>query len=186
MVIFFCFTNHLKLLAQNSSSQISKVTLLTIGSWFQRNFWIEQLPMEHGAGCLFSDKTFFEKQVIYSGNYMRTEIFWIWPLESLQSLAGNRVRKLQMSQEKSIFEVFLAQLQVKKNKKHPKRDFFFCFFQLTICKAESSGCSVKPWTNKETFGSVSNLSSSSLHINRAKLEFPIRGRALLLLSSLPA
>lgn len=31
--------------------------------------------MEHRAGCLFSDKTFFEKQVIYSGDYMRTEIF---------------------------------------------------------------------------------------------------------------
>lgn len=51
-----------------------------IESWFQRDFHIHQLPTEHQApyGCLFSDKTFFEKQVIYSGDYMK-DLLKHWP-----------------------------------------------------------------------------------------------------------
>lgn len=60
--------------------------------------------MGHQARCLFSDEPFFEKQVIYFGDYMKAEIFWNSDpinvyLHRAQALADTWVRKLQMSQE---------------------------------------------------------------------------------------
>lgn len=72
-----------------------------------------------------------------------------------------------------------------KNEHEISPESVFCFFQLSICKAESSGCSDKLWISKETFGSVSNPSSSLLRTNRANLGLLMRGRELFLLPFLP-
>lgn len=130
LVIFF--VSQTTLLAQNSSGQIHKSELLTIESWFQRDFWIHQLPMEHQDpyGCLFSDKTFFEKQVIYSGDYIESEIFWNSNPINIHLCSWDR--KLQMSQGKSIFEVFLAQPQLRENKRSPNGALFFCMLFLAL------------------------------------------------------
>lgn len=64
---------------------------------------MHQLPVGHKAWCLFSDETFFEKQVIYFGDSMKAEIFWNSDPINIylciaQALAGSWMRKLQMSQ----------------------------------------------------------------------------------------
>lgn len=102
-VLTFLLYKPLKILAQNISSEISKSKPLTIRSWFQRDLGIHQLPVGHKAQCVFSDETFFEKQVIYFGDSMKAEIFWNSDPINIhlciaQTLAGSWMRKLQMSQ----------------------------------------------------------------------------------------
>lgn len=149
---------------------------------------MHQLPVGHKAWCLFSDETFFEKQVIYFGDSMKAEIFWNSDPINIYLCIAQVLQAPGWENFKCHKEIYLWSISgptTGKNEHEISPESLFCFFQLSICKAESSGCSDKLWISKETFGSVSNPSSSLLRTTRANLGLLMRGRELLLLPFLP-